>query len=52
VTVATWSYNPGILALLLALTSPALISPVRCTTYEEKTLSRWHTVCDDDFGEL
>jgi hypothetical protein len=19
----------------------------RCTTYEEKTLGRWHTICDD-----
>jgi hypothetical protein len=33
--------------LLLALASPALASPVRCTTYEEKTLGRWQTLCDD-----
>jgi hypothetical protein len=37
------------LALLLALTlaSPALAGPVRCTTYEEKTLGRLQTLCDD-----
>jgi hypothetical protein len=37
------------LALLLALTlaSPALAGPVRCTAYEEKTLGRWQTLCDD-----
>jgi len=34
-------------ALLLALASPALASPVRCTTYEEKTLGRLQTLCDD-----
>jgi len=33
--------------LLLALASPALAGPVRCTTYEEKTLGRWQTLCDD-----
>jgi hypothetical protein len=37
-----------ILPLLLALTSPAWAStPTRCTTYEEKTLSRLQTRCDD-----
>jgi hypothetical protein len=35
------------LALLLALASPALAGPVRCTTYEEKTLGRLQTLCDD-----
>ena len=33
--------------LLLALASPALAGPVRCTTYEEKTLGRLQTLCDD-----
>ena len=32
--------------LLLALASPALAGP-RCLTYEEKTLGRWQTLCDD-----
>jgi hypothetical protein len=31
----------------LLLTSPALAGEVCCTTYEEKTLSRLHTICDD-----
>jgi hypothetical protein len=35
------------LAVLLALASPALAGPVRCTTYEEKTMGRLQTVCDD-----
>jgi hypothetical protein len=35
------------LALLLALASPALAGPVRCTTYEEKTLGRLQTLCSD-----
>jgi len=34
------------LALLL-LASAALAGPVRCTTYEEKTLNRLQTLCDD-----
>jgi hypothetical protein len=33
--------------VLLALVSPALAGAVRCTTYEEQTLGRLHTVCDD-----
>jgi hypothetical protein len=33
--------------LLLALASSALAGPVRCTTYEEKTLGRLQTLCDD-----
>jgi hypothetical protein len=36
-----------ILAVLLTLASSALAGTVRCTTYEEKTLGRLHTVCDD-----
>jgi hypothetical protein len=32
---------------LLLLASPALTGPVRCLTYEEKTLNRLQTVCDD-----
>jgi hypothetical protein len=35
------------LALLLALASPTLAGPVRCTTYEEKALGRLQTLCDD-----
>jgi hypothetical protein len=35
------------LLLLLALASPALADPVRCLTYEEKSLGRWQTLCDD-----
>jgi hypothetical protein len=33
--------------LLLALASLALAGPVRCTTYEEKAMSRLQTICDD-----
>ena len=33
--------------LLLALASPVLAGPVRCITYEEKTLGRLQTLCDD-----
>jgi hypothetical protein len=36
-----------ILAVLLALASPALAGQVRCTTYEEKTMDRLQTLCDD-----
>ena len=37
-----------ILALPLLLTTPAWASnPTRCTTYEERSLQRWQTVCDD-----
>jgi hypothetical protein len=35
------------LLLLLALASPALAGPGRCLTYEEKSLGRWQTLCDD-----
>jgi hypothetical protein len=34
-------------ALLLALASPAWAGSVRCTTYEEKSLGRLRTLCDD-----
>jgi hypothetical protein len=33
--------------LLLALASPAWSGMLRCTTYEEKTSARFHTLCDD-----
>jgi hypothetical protein len=34
--------------LLLILASPTLVGPVQhCTTYEEKSLGRWQTLCDD-----
>jgi hypothetical protein len=33
--------------LLLALASPVWAATLRCTTDEEKTLQRWHTICDD-----
>jgi hypothetical protein len=36
-----------IIAVLLALASPALAGPVRCTTSEEKTLGRLQTLCAD-----
>ena len=40
-----------VLALLLVafllLVRPAWANPVRCTTYEEKTLGRLQTLCDD-----
>jgi hypothetical protein len=36
-----------ILAVLLTLASPAWATTRRYTTYEEKTLHRLHTVCDD-----
>jgi len=36
------------LPLLLALAIPALAAtPTRCTTYEEQTLGRLQTLCDD-----
>jgi hypothetical protein len=35
------------LPLWLGVMSPALAGTVHCTTYEEKTLERWHTICDD-----
>jgi hypothetical protein len=38
----------GMMVLLLALAMPALAgSPTRCLTYEEKTLGRLQTLCDD-----
>jgi hypothetical protein len=36
-----------LLALLLGLTNPGLAGTLRCTTYEEKTLNRLQTVCED-----
>jgi hypothetical protein len=33
--------------LLVTLASPALAGPVRCTTYEEKTLGRLQIRCAD-----
>lgn len=38
-----------VLVMLLGL-GPAhvgITETVRCTTYEDKTLQRWHTICDD-----
>jgi hypothetical protein len=35
------------LVLLLVLASPAWAGSVRCTTYEEKSLGRLQTLCDD-----
>jgi hypothetical protein len=32
---------------LLLLATPALAAVTRCTTYQEKTLGRLHTLCDD-----
>jgi hypothetical protein len=37
----------GLVLLILAWASPALAGSVRCTTYEEKTLGRLQTLCDD-----
>jgi hypothetical protein len=38
----------SLLSLLgLALASPMLAGTLHCSTYEEKTLQRWHTICDD-----
>jgi len=37
-----------LLALLLALTTPALAAPpTRCLTYPEPSMGRWQTICDD-----
>ena len=33
--------------LLLALAMSAGAGAVRCTTYEEKSMGRWQTICDD-----
>ena len=36
------------MAVLLALATPALAAtPTRCLTYEEKSLGRLQTLCDD-----
>jgi hypothetical protein len=37
----------GLVLLALALASPALAGPVRCTTVEQKTMNQLYTVCDD-----
>jgi len=36
-----------LVGLLLALATPTLAGSVRCTTYEEPTLSRLQTLCSD-----
>jgi hypothetical protein len=33
--------------LLVALASPVWPATLRCTTYEENTLNRFHTLCDE-----
>jgi hypothetical protein len=33
--------------LALALASPTVAGPLRCTTYEEKTMGRLQTLCAD-----
>jgi hypothetical protein len=35
------------LLILLGPTSPGLTATVHSTTYEDKTLQRWHTIWDD-----
>jgi hypothetical protein len=35
------------LLILCGLTSPGLTATVHGTTYEDQTLQRWHTLCDD-----
>jgi hypothetical protein len=37
----------ALVLLALAWVMPALASPVRCTTYEEKALGRLQLLCDD-----
>jgi hypothetical protein len=37
----------AVLLLALVWASPALAGPVGCTTYEEKTMGRLQTLCDD-----
>ena len=36
-----------LLVLTLLFMAPSALAGPRCTTYEEQTLHRWHTVCDD-----
>jgi hypothetical protein len=36
-----------IFMFIVALTVPALAASTRCTTYEEKTINRWQTLCSD-----
>jgi hypothetical protein len=36
-----------VILALVFLASPALAGDVRCLTYHEKALNRWHTLCDD-----
>jgi hypothetical protein len=31
----------------MAFANPTLAGTLQCTTYEEKTLQRWHTICHD-----
>jgi hypothetical protein len=33
--------------LLVPLVSPAWAGPVRCTPYDERTIGRLQTICDD-----
>ena len=33
--------------LLLLLATPVLAGPVRCQTYEGRSLGRWQTLCSD-----
>jgi hypothetical protein len=37
----------ALLGLILALAGPALAGPVRCMTYEERSMGRWQTLCSD-----
>jgi hypothetical protein len=39
-----WLISAGLIGPL-GLTSPGLGAAVNCTTYEEKTLGRWQTLC-------
>jgi hypothetical protein len=42
--LARWS----LFALLgMTVANPTVAGTLQCTTYEEKTLQRWHTICDD-----
>jgi hypothetical protein len=41
-----WFIIAGLVSLL-GLTSPGLGAALTCTTYAEKTLGRWQTVCSD-----
>jgi hypothetical protein len=44
--IRSWFIIVGLVSLL-ALASPGLGAALSCTTYQERTLGRWQTLCSD-----